>query len=95
MSFQSYMIIGQIVLMPSSSTRLSWSGLIPCDGRELKVDEYPELFYIIGRYYGSRLESDNWENEEVVKWFNIPKLESPLQGYDYYICTRGEFPQRD
>ena len=92
------MAISQIVLLPTYSEienlpkDRSWSGLLPCDGRELSVEQYGTLFYIIGKTYGHRWDTTN---DKPTQWYNLPKLESPLVGYTYYICVRGLFPQRD
>lgn len=97
-TMQSYMVISQIVLMPTHTeiekfpSGSIWSGLLPCDGRELSVDRYGALYHIIGKTYGHRWDTNS---DNPTHWFNLPTLESPLKGYTYYICVDGEFPQRD
>ncbi|GAB4189005.1 MAG: hypothetical protein Tsb002_15720 [Wenzhouxiangellaceae bacterium] len=50
-------------------------GWMLCDGRKLQVEEYPELYSVIGYRYGG---SDGW--------FNIPDLRAhPMQGLSYII----------
>lgn len=70
----------------------AYLGLLPCDGRYLLADEYNALFHLIGDQFGSRTEM-NAHNEPPKFFYAIPTLESPLEGYTYYICVKGTFPQ--
>jgi microcystin-dependent protein len=55
-----------------------------CDGRELQVQQYQPLYALIGNTFGG----------SPGKTFNLPKLESPMKGLHYIICTNGIWPSR-
>ena len=93
-----YFVVGQVVLMPTRDK--GYRGLLPCDGRELPVDQYNMIAYMIGNQYGDRLDDPTkniqWQpNPKPDRYINLPTLESPLKGYTYYICIEGEMPQLD
>jgi len=89
-------IISQIYLLPTLGRdhfKQEYLGLMPCDGRYLLSSKYGALFHLIGGRYGSKTENADAHNETPTHYFALPKLESPLEEYTYYICVDGTFPQ--
>lgn len=66
--------IGTIVLYSGDCSnssvigRLARNGWIPCDGSLLQVDEYPELYAVLGISHGGEME------DGVIIRFNLPNL---------------------
>ena len=72
--------IGEIKLFPYDDVP---SGYLKCDGRSLKVKEYPKLFMMIGTKYGKA--------DEV--HFTLPDMKnSTPKGMIYCIAFEGEIP---
>jgi microcystin-dependent protein len=66
-------------------TRMFAGLLIPrfwaaCDGRELGVRDYPELFTLLGFAHGG----DN------VSKFRLPNMPDVVPGVKYMICLQGQ-----
>jgi microcystin-dependent protein len=70
-------IIGAVVPMQGDSVPQGW---LPCDGRELKGQDYRELLAVIRYTYGG-----------VNDKFNLPNLNS-LGQEKYMVCYSGLFP---
>ena len=82
-------LIGQIILAAFQDGRIP-SGLLPCDGRTLQIQQYQALYAVIGPYFSGSGNS--------VTTFNLPNLYAPVasnappQSLTYYICCEGIFP---
>jgi microcystin-dependent protein len=77
---------GEIRLFPYNFAPVGWAA---CDGAQVRIDQNPTLFSLIGTAFGGN----------GTEFFNLPDLraKSPLpegtQG-GYYIALQGEYPQR-
>jgi microcystin-dependent protein len=74
--------IGEIRLLGFSYDPRYW---MACDGRRLSVKDYTPLFALIGCTFGG----------DGRDWFNLPKLDGPMKGLHYVICTNGIWPDRN
>lgn len=72
-------VIGQICLMAFDYAPPGW---VKCDGRPLSINENQELFSLIGTKFGG----------DGSTTFNVPNMQSPIQGAVYCIATEGSFP---
>jgi microcystin-dependent protein len=61
-------------------------GYCPCDGREVEIARFPNLFSIIGTMYGGN----------GVTHFGLPNLKDkePDPNLSYIICVEGVYPGR-
>jgi len=74
-------MLGELVLL---SFKRDLENLVPCDGRELKVDHYLPLFSLIGTVYGGN----------GVGTFRVPKIvDSPVPGSQWYIHVTDDYPE--
>lgn len=81
--------IGEIQLVAADqlTEATDWlSKVTTCDGRALKVNDYPALFSLIGTKFGGDGKTT----------FNLPDLrgQSPVEGYEYAIYLTGLYPAR-
>ena len=84
-------LIGQIILAAFQDGR-ALSGLLPCDGRTLQIQQYNALYAVIGPYFSGSGNS--------VTTFNLPNLTAPVASngssnppsLTYYICCEGIYP---
>ena len=58
-------IIGMIILWGTSAPRIP-NGWVPCDGRQMTIQQYAALYSLIGTYYGG----------DGRTYFNVPDLRS-------------------
>lgn len=76
-------MIGELVLL---SFKRNVRELIPCDGREITIKEYPALFSLIGTTYGGNGQTT----------FRIPKIvDAPVPGAQWHIHSSDEYPELD
>ena len=79
-------MIGEITLL---AFKRAPDHLLPCDGRELMIDKYKELFAVIGNIYGGNGTTT----------FRIPKIVSdingPITNTYWFIHVSDEFPDFD
>jgi microcystin-dependent protein len=74
-------MVGEMALL---AFKRNIENMVPCDGRELNVSDYPALFSLIGTTYGG--------NGQVT--FRVPKaVEPPVTGTQWYIYTKDEYPE--
>ena len=73
--------LGSIVLV---AFNFAPQGFLPCDGRELSVNQNSALYSLLGTMYGGNGTTT----------FALPKLASPLEGLMYVISTNGIYPSR-
>jgi microcystin-dependent protein len=69
-------IISEIRLYPGGHVPMDW---LPCDGRELNIQDYTLLF----EFAGFIPTSDNK--------FVLPTLSSPVPNMHYIICVAGTY----
>ncbi|HBE80141.1 MAG TPA: phage tail protein [Firmicutes bacterium] len=72
---------GQIVLFPNNSVPQGW---LPCDGRQLPLQQYSPLFSLISTKFGGDGKTT----------FALPNLKGvePQPGMEYYIYNSGLYP---
>ncbi len=73
--------VGEIKLADKASIVVNNGYLLPCDGSELNIVDYKELYAKIGTSFGG----------DGTKTFKLPDLsgKSPIDGAEYYICYKG------
>jgi microcystin-dependent protein len=81
--------IGEISLFPYDFVPQFW---VPCDGRELIVDEHQNLYHLLGDRFGSSGYAPAGNN--LMKTFKIPEIESPDPQLQYCMCIQGTFPAK-
>ncbi|MDD2269072.1 MAG: tail fiber protein [Eubacteriales bacterium] len=82
------MFIGQIILAKNVDEEKYENLLLPCDGRMLRMYDYPALGSLLGNKFGG----DGANN------FQLPDLSnvhSPINGAKYYIMLRLIYPTND
>jgi microcystin-dependent protein len=57
---------------------------VECNGQMLSINKNEALFVVIGTQYGG----------DGATYFQVPKLESPIEGMKYIICINGGWPER-
>lgn len=76
--------IGIIMLFNGTTAPEGW---FPCDGRTLKINQYPALYAVVGNEFGSDLKYE-------VQEFNLPILPN-IGSCKHIICANGDFPSHD
>jgi microcystin-dependent protein len=78
-------LVGQISIYPTPSGGQSYSPgeLLPCDGRTLPTEGYPELFSLLGTAFGG----------DGQQTFLIPELPAPGPSLMYGMTSFGTVPQ--
>ena len=77
--------IGQIILASNMNDNQDF---VPCDGREMNVNQSPALYSLIANTFGG----------DGISKFKLPdlsKVTPPVEGAKYYICVNGIYPPRD
>ncbi len=74
-------ILGSIVLFPFTFTPEGW---LPCDGREVSINQNQALFSLLGNTFGGNMQTV----------FNLPKMAAPVPNTHWAIATVGIYPQR-
>lgn len=83
LNYNSY--IGQILLAKNVDEAKYKEVMLPCDGRELSINQYPILYSIVGDRFGG----------DGITRFKLPDLTnapSPISGAKYYIMLRHIYP---
>lgn len=73
--------MGEIKLVGFSYDPTCWAA---CDGRKIAIRDNQALFALIGCNFGG----------DGVNNFQLPKLDAPMKGLHYIICTQGLWPAR-
>jgi microcystin-dependent protein len=74
--------VGQVAAFAFNFAPRGW---LPCDGRQLAIQQANMLFSVIGTTYGG----------DGTATFSLPKIASPgPKGPTYYIAVNGQFPQK-
>ena len=73
--------IGEIRLVAFSYDPQYWAS---CDGRNMSISENQAMYSLLGSTFGGDGKTS----------FQLPKLDSPMKGLHYIICTQGLYPMR-
>lgn len=75
--------IGTLLLFPYTFIP---EGFLPCDGRQLSINDYQALYALIGIRYGGNGSST----------FNLPNLTAakPNDSIQYFIAVTGIYPEQ-
>lgn len=90
-------MIGTIRFFPFDYTP---AGYIPCDGRALSKDDYPELYGVIGNRFGGEKERFrvpvvfSFGDRLIVPGAPDLSQKNPYSHQYYFICHTGLYPVR-
>ena len=59
-------------------------GFLDCNGQILRIDENEVLYSLLGINYGGDGRTS----------FGLPKMDTPMPGMKYIICSQGIYPSR-
>ena len=62
-------------------------GYKECNGQSLYVEQYQDVYVIIGSTYG-----EGWDTARGMMTFALPNLTPPNEHMKYIICVEGIFP---
>lgn len=87
---QTNLPIGAIFPVLSIDSSIVMKGYVPCDGRLLRVSDYPRLFAVLGFQYGRSCDSSGNYS------FGVPDLRGMfLRGYNHSVSDSSEILYRD
>jgi hypothetical protein len=68
--------VGSVFHVPEVAVA-SADGVVPCDGRLLRNEDYPELFSVVGYSYAPKVPVPTWRNA-VRRLFGLPQETVPV-----------------